>query len=149
MLFCKSKTIVGFFFCCSRCCRSRRCLGLFETSCYCRAKVELNSINWVRHGNSTTFQTGLKLRIPVLRHCGSSRHNALFIISEKMASIRRKLQTGQTGFLPNAPYQQPRRATLKLFRLLLRCDDGLDKEPGNWLLSSYFYPTFVFSFRSV
>ena len=81
--------------------------------------------------------------IPVLRHCGSSwsRHHALFIISEKMASIRRILQTGQTGNLANAPYQQPRRVTLKHFCLLLRC--------GNWLLSSYFYPTFVFSCRSV
>ena len=78
-----------------------------------------------------------------------ARHHALFIISEKMASIRRILQTGQTGNLANAPYQQPRRVTLKHFCLLLRCDDGFEKEPGNWLLSSYFYPTFVFSCRSV
>ena len=91
----------------------------------------------------------LESTIPVLRHCGSSRHNALFIISEKMASIRRILQTGQTGNLANASYQQPRRATLKHFCLLLRCDDGLEKDPGNWLLFSYFYPTFVFSCRSV
>ena len=26
---------------------------------YCRAKVEFNSINLVRHGSSTTFETGL------------------------------------------------------------------------------------------
>ena len=57
----------------------------------------------------------LESTIPVLRHCGSSRHNALFIISEKMASIRRILQTGQTGNLANASYQQPRRVTLKHF----------------------------------
>ena len=87
--------------------------------------------------------------IPVLSHCVSSwsRHNALFIVSEKMASIRRILQTGQTGNLANASYQQPRRVTLKHFCLLLRCDDGLEKELGRWLLSSYFYPTFIFSCR--
>ena len=91
----------------------------------------------------------LESSIPVLRHCGSSWHNALIIISEKMASIRRILQTGQTGNLANASYQQPRRVPLKHFCLLLRCDDGLEKELGNWLLFSYFYPTFVFSCRSV
>ena len=32
----------------------------FQTSRYCRAKVEFNSSNWVRHGSSTTFETGLK-----------------------------------------------------------------------------------------
>ena len=32
----------------------------FQTSRYCRAKVEFNSINWVRNGSSTTFETGLK-----------------------------------------------------------------------------------------
>ena len=33
----------------------------FQTSHYCRAiKVEINSIDRVRHGNSTTFETGLK-----------------------------------------------------------------------------------------
>ena len=31
----------------------------FQTSRYCRAKVEFNSINLVRHGISTTFETGL------------------------------------------------------------------------------------------
>ena len=31
----------------------------FQTSRYCRAKVEFNSINLVRHGSSTTFETGL------------------------------------------------------------------------------------------
>ena len=35
----------------------------FQTSRYCRAKVEFNSVNLVRHGCSTTFETGLtKLR---------------------------------------------------------------------------------------
>jgi len=33
----------------------------FKTSRYCRAKVEFNSINLVRHGRSTTFETGLSL----------------------------------------------------------------------------------------
>ena len=38
----------------------------FQTSCYCRAKVEFNSINWVRQGSHTTFETGLKrLRLRV------------------------------------------------------------------------------------
>ena len=32
----------------------------FKTSRYCRAKVEFNSINWVRQGSSTTFETGLR-----------------------------------------------------------------------------------------
>ena len=32
----------------------------FQTSRYCRAKVEFNSINLVRHGSSTTFETGLR-----------------------------------------------------------------------------------------
>ena len=32
----------------------------FQTSGYCRAKVEFNSINLVRHGSSTTFETGLR-----------------------------------------------------------------------------------------
>ena len=32
----------------------------FQTSCYCRTKVEFNSINWVRHSSSTMFETGLK-----------------------------------------------------------------------------------------
>ena len=32
----------------------------FQTSRYCRAKVEFNSINWVRHGSSMTFETGLR-----------------------------------------------------------------------------------------
>ena len=31
----------------------------FQTSRYCRAKVEFNSINLVRLGSSTTFETGL------------------------------------------------------------------------------------------
>ena len=31
----------------------------FQTSRYCRAKVEFDSINLVRHGSSTTFETGL------------------------------------------------------------------------------------------
>ena len=31
----------------------------FQTSSYCRAKVDFNSINLVRHGSNTTFQTGL------------------------------------------------------------------------------------------
>ena len=111
---------------------------------------------WLDHLRGTHLQilihssTSLPLR-PSFRSCvtvSSSRHNALFIISEKMASIRRILQTGQTGNLANASYQQPRRVTLKHFCLLLRCDDGLEKELGNWLLFSYFYPTFVFSCRS-
>ena len=34
----------------------------FHTSPYCRAKVEFNSINWVQHGSSTTFETGLNYR---------------------------------------------------------------------------------------
>ena len=39
----------------------------FQTSRYCRAKVEFNSINWVRHGSSMTFETGLRRsRISVL-----------------------------------------------------------------------------------
>ena len=58
----------------------------------------------------------LESSIPVLRHCGSSWHNALIIISEKMASIRRILQTGQTGNLANASYQQPRRVPLRWLR---------------------------------
>ena len=33
----------------------------FQTSRYCRAKVEFNSINLVRHGSSKTFETGLSL----------------------------------------------------------------------------------------
>ena len=32
----------------------------FQTSRYCRANVEFNSINLVRHGSSTTFETGLE-----------------------------------------------------------------------------------------
>ena len=32
----------------------------FQTSRYCHAKVEFNSINLVRHGSSTTFETGLR-----------------------------------------------------------------------------------------
>ena len=31
----------------------------FQTSRHCCAKVEFNSISWVRHGSSTTFETGL------------------------------------------------------------------------------------------
>ena len=31
----------------------------FQTSRFCRAKVEFNSINLVRHGSSTTLETGL------------------------------------------------------------------------------------------
>ena len=78
---------------------------------------------WLDHLRGTHLQilihssTSLPLR-PSFRSCvtvSSSRHNALFIISEKMASIRRILQTGQTGNLANASYQQPRRATLKHF----------------------------------
>ena len=34
----------------------------FQTSRYCRAKVEFNSINLVRHGSRTTFETGLTFR---------------------------------------------------------------------------------------
>ena len=41
-------------------------LTWFDTSRYCRAKVELNSINLVRHGNSTTFETGLIYNSSVL-----------------------------------------------------------------------------------
>ena len=29
---------------------------------YCRVKVEFNSINLARHGNSTTFETGLSFQ---------------------------------------------------------------------------------------
>ena len=32
----------------------------FQTSRYCRTNVEFNSINLVRHGSSTTFETGLE-----------------------------------------------------------------------------------------
>ena len=32
----------------------------FPTSRYCRANFEFNSINLVRHGSSTTFETGLR-----------------------------------------------------------------------------------------
>ena len=32
----------------------------FQTSRYCRAIVEFSSINLVRHGGSTTFETGLR-----------------------------------------------------------------------------------------
>ena len=32
---------------------------LFQGSRYCHAKVEFNSINLVRHGSSTKFETGL------------------------------------------------------------------------------------------
>ena len=35
------------------------CTTSFQTSHYCRAKVEFNSINWFRHDSSTTFETGL------------------------------------------------------------------------------------------
>ena len=38
---------------------SRASTTWFQTSRYCRAKVEFNSINWVRHGSSTTFETCL------------------------------------------------------------------------------------------
>ena len=31
----------------------------FQTSRYCHAKVEFNSINLIRHGSSTTFETGV------------------------------------------------------------------------------------------
>ena len=31
----------------------------FQTSRYCRAKVEFNLINWVRHGSSTTLRRAL------------------------------------------------------------------------------------------
>ena len=31
----------------------------FQTPRYCRPKVEFNSINLIRHGSSTTFDTGL------------------------------------------------------------------------------------------
>ena len=44
-----------------------------QTSRYCRAEVEFNSINWVRHGSSTTFETGLKL----LRWHWSCRYSPL------------------------------------------------------------------------
>ena len=33
----------------------------FQTSRYCRAKVEFNSVKLVRHGSSTTFETGLRV----------------------------------------------------------------------------------------
>ena len=33
--------------------------NLFQTTRYCHAKVEFNSINLVRHGSSTKFETGL------------------------------------------------------------------------------------------
>ena len=33
----------------------------FQTSRYCHAKVEFNSINLVRYGSSTTFETGLSV----------------------------------------------------------------------------------------
>ena len=37
-------------------------LSSFETkSSYCRAKVEFNSINLVRHGSSTIFEMGLEV----------------------------------------------------------------------------------------
>ena len=32
----------------------------FQTSRYCRAKVEFNRISLVRHGSSTMFETGLR-----------------------------------------------------------------------------------------
>ena len=41
----------------------------FQTSRYCRANVEFNSINWVRHGSSTTFETGLRLRCKDMKYC--------------------------------------------------------------------------------
>ena len=40
----------------------------FQTSRYCRAKVEFNSVNLVRHGSSTTFETGLRVLIPSKKH---------------------------------------------------------------------------------
>ena len=39
--------------------KDERCTIWFQTSRYCRAKVEFNSINLVLHGSSTTFETGL------------------------------------------------------------------------------------------
>ena len=41
----------------------------FQTSRYCRAKVEFNSINWVRHCSSTTFETGLRFFFFSIVHC--------------------------------------------------------------------------------
>ena len=38
----------------------------FQTSRYCRAKVEFNSSNWVQHGISTTFETGFRLQFTAL-----------------------------------------------------------------------------------
>ena len=39
----------------------------FQTSRYCRAKVEFNSINFVRHGSSSTFETGVSERSELFR----------------------------------------------------------------------------------
>ena len=41
----------------------------FQTSRYCLAKVEFNLINWVRHGSSTTFETGLRLLCKNMKYC--------------------------------------------------------------------------------
>ena len=45
----------------------------FQTSHYCRAKVEFNTINWVGHGSSTAFEMGLSFFREVLQiqpnHC--------------------------------------------------------------------------------
>ena len=39
----------------------------FQTSRYCRAKFEFNSISLVRHGSSTTFETGFSERSELFR----------------------------------------------------------------------------------
>ena len=61
----------------------------FQTSRYCRAKVEFNSINWVRHGSSTTFETGLIFPILNVRDVFLDCLDLSFIIFKPPASRSR------------------------------------------------------------
>ena len=71
----------------------------FETkSSYCRAKVQFNSINWVRHGSSTTFETGLtclKITRPsrrTIRLCCTLYLSNVMSLAPKIDEIRHVVQ---------------------------------------------------------
>ena len=83
-----------------------------QTSRCCRAEVEFNSINWVRHGSSTTFETGLKL----LRWHWSCRYSPLDqplrhlrLLTPLEISLFRKttLVSGQVAGNGSSSWQEP------------------------------------------
>ena len=95
----------------------------FQTSRYCRAKVEFNSINWVRHGSSTALNFGGAYSTCVIPQLFFSFKSWGFLVFKKtLSSVCKTKRITQSHGKRFSPVLNRVRIEINVFSLELACE---------------------------